>query len=1227
LKHPLDKHLDNDEIDALVSSDARIVEDGERVAARGLGEISRHVESCQDCARKVQMHKLVQTAISSQAEPGEVQPGPDCIAGLEWFNVVAGMLPDTKTKEHMKHAAQCEHCGPLLRVAAETLSDGATQDQENILLSLRSAQPEWQRAMAETLQTSARGSKPTSRRATWLQRIFTSMRPAFALATLAALVIVGWLGFRFLRPLSAEQLLAQAYTERRTIEVRIPGAKFAPIRINRGTGESSLDKPPSLLRAEALIGDHMAKNPNDPDWLEAKGRADLLDGNFESAIHSFQRALETQPNSPSLLTDLGSAYFVRAESTSRPIDYGNAIEMFSKSLAKSPDDPITLFNRALADQRMFLYTQAIDDWEHYLRVDPHGEWSDDALQKLNALKDSLKDHEKSRTEPLLTPTEIANAGTGDAEMRNKIDARIDSYLHIALTDWLPQAFPIPSGRPSLTARAALSELATITRQKHDDLWLTDLLNSTTSAQFPLGIQALASSLEAGDQGDYTRDQVSAERAVQLFRTTANSAALLRAQAEEVYSHHLLWEGPRCLALVRSIDEPLNSSSYTWLQAQMSLEESNCADLVGDLGTYRAAIDRGMHQADVSHYSALYLRGLGFQAQAAASLGDVNKGFSLVAQGLALFWSGQVDLMKGYNFYTDLDTAADNLHLANFQVAVWREATSLIDKHPNVLQRAMAHRWYANSAYLANMPDLAASEFSTASRLFASAPQTTATARDRMDAEIWLANIETRQGDLRQAAARLEAVQPILAATPGFDPEIGYYSALSDVEMKQSNSDSVEPALRAAIFLAEWALNSFPSDADRRNWAVQTRDAYRNAVEWRLRASDPDTALELWEWYRGAQLRASEQKTLRLSGDLDTANPPDVSEAPPLPSPTTVAERLPSLHDQTAIVYGIFPDGIVVWIYDDRGIYSQWLPTSPSQVQDLTVRFERLCSDPASDPAILRTTARSLYDLLVAPIESRLASGRTLLIEPDEFLAKVPFDALVDASGRYLIERTSLVISPGLYMQMSLRPAAAITSQAHALVVSVSTAAEEGLAPLSDAEDEAREVAGRFSSAHWLQGSEATLLAIQSEIRVATVFHFAGHAVSSSSRSGLVLADRDPNTQRARLLDAESVASKPLPHLQLAVLSACNTGTNEEALGSGTESLSESLLNSGTPHVIASRWNVDSTETAHFMNIFYAHLLSGETPANSMRTAQLALASSPTSAHPYYWSAFELEGVR
>jgi CHAT domain-containing protein len=1227
LTHPFEKHLDDDEIDALVPSSARSVGDGKRLDGRDLGEVSRHVESCQDCAQKVQMHKLVQNEISRLAKPSEVQPGPDCITDMEWFNVVAGMLPETKTKELMKHAAQCGHCGPLLKTAAETLSDETTQDQENMLASLRSARPEWQRAIAETMQISSRGRESGNKRTSWLQEIFSWPRTAFAVAAFATIMIAGWLGFRLIRPPSAEQLLAQAYTDRRTIEVRIPGAKYAPMRVDRGSGGSSLDKPPSLLKAEALIGDQLTKSPNDPDWLQAKARADLLDGNFESAIQTLQRALETEPDSPSLLTDLGSAYFERAEKASRPIDYGNAIESLGKALAKSPDDPVALFNRALACERMFLFTQAVDDWEHYLRVDPHGEWSAEALQRLNALKQNLQKREKSLAEPLLTPSDFAKPGADNEAMQVEVDRRIENYLHVALTDWLPQAFPDSSGKPSLEARFALSELAAITRNKHDDMWLTDLLSSATSAQFPSGIKALAASLRAGDRGDYAEDQVSARRAVQLFRVAANRAGQLRAQAEEVYSDHLLWEGPRCLASVRSIDEPLKSSSYTWLQAQMSLEESNCADLVGDLGTYQAAIGRGTHQAEVNNYTALFLRGLGFQAQAAASLGDANSGFSLVARGLALFWSGEIDLMKGYNFYTDLDTAADDLHLANLQVAIWREATALIDRHPNVLQRAMAHRWYASSAYLANMPGVAESEFAKASALFAASPQTAATARDRMDAEIWLATIETRQGDLKQAETRLQSVQPTLAGTPGFDPEIGYYTAQSDIQMRQSDSASAEPALRSAIFLAEWALNSFPSETDRRKWADQTRNAYRNAVEWKLRAGDPSSALELWEWYLGARLRASEQTARHLSGDLDTANPPDLSEAPPLPSPTAVAKRLPLLHDQTAIVYGIFPDGIAVWIYDDRGIYSQWIAEPAQQVQDLTVRFRRLCSDPASDPAVLRATARSLYDLLVSPIESRLAPGRTLMIEPDDFLASVPFDALVDPSGQYFVERTSLVISPGLYRQMSLRPAAAITRQDHALVISVPTATEEGLASLSDAEDEARTVAARFSSAHWLQSNKATLSAIQSEIRFATVFHFAGHAVSSPSHSGLVLAELDPNTQRARLVDSENISSKPLPHLQLAVLSACNTGTDDEALGSGTESLSESLLRAGTPHVIASRWNVDSTQTAYLMNIFYAHLLAGEGPANSLRTAQLVLAARPASAHPYYWSAFKLEGVK
>jgi hypothetical protein len=140
-------------------------------------------------------------------------------------------------------------------------------------------------------------------------------------------------------------------------------------------------------------------------------------------------------------------------------------------------------------------------------------------------------------------------------------------------------------------------------------------------------------------------------------------------------------------------------------------------------------------------------------------------------------------------------------------------------------------------------------------LFAASPQTAATARDHMDAEVWLAQAEIRQGDLERAAARLRSIKPDLDSAPSFDPEIVFYSAQADIAMRRSDSAASESALRSAIFLAEWALNSFPSENDRREWADQTRGAYRDAVEWKLRQGEANSALELWEWYRGAELRA------------------------------------------------------------------------------------------------------------------------------------------------------------------------------------------------------------------------------------------------------------------------------------------------------------------------------------------------------------------------------------
>ena len=93
----------------------------EQLSEPALREAQRHVESCQDCSRKVQRHRFVQSEILRMRVPKPSPPTPDCIGDAEWLEVAAGLLPEAKTRELMKHAAQCGYCGPLLKNAAESI--------------------------------------------------------------------------------------------------------------------------------------------------------------------------------------------------------------------------------------------------------------------------------------------------------------------------------------------------------------------------------------------------------------------------------------------------------------------------------------------------------------------------------------------------------------------------------------------------------------------------------------------------------------------------------------------------------------------------------------------------------------------------------------------------------------------------------------------------------------------------------------------------------------------------------------------------------------------------------------------------------------------------------------------------------------------------------------------------------------------------------------------------
>jgi CHAT domain-containing protein/Flp pilus assembly protein TadD len=308
-------------------------------------------------------------------------------------------------------------------------------------------------------------------------------------------------------------------------------------------------------------------------------------------------------------------------------------------------------------------------------------------------------------------------------------------------------------------------------------------------------------------------------------------------------------------------------------------------------------------------------------------------------------------------------------------------------------------------------------------------------------------------------------------------------------------------------------------------------------------------------------------------------------------------------------------------------------------------------DTPLNPALQR-----LHQLLIQPIADLLPTdpNARIVFIPQESLFLVPFSALQDADGKFLISQHTILTAPAIQVLdltnqqrqriQALHPTSPPAPRPPdfaplALVVGNPTmplvSPEPGQPPqqlpaLPAAEQEAKRIANLLKT-QAIIGAQATKVSIEQKLPQARFIHLATHGLLEYGTQqkhislqgvgvpgAIALA---PSQGSDGLLTASNILDLRL-NAELVVLSACDTGRGR-ITGDGVVGLSRAFISAGVPSVLVSLWSVPDAPTAQLMVEFYQNLQRNPDKAQALRQAMLT--TMQQYPNPLNWSAFTLIG--
>lgn len=296
------------------------------------------------------------------------------------------------------------------------------------------------------------------------------------------------------------------------------------------------------------------------------------------------------------------------------------------------------------------------------------------------------------------------------------------------------------------------------------------------------------------------------------------------------------------------------------------------------------------------------------------------------------------------------------------------------------------------------------------------------------------------------------------------------------------------------------------------------------------------------------------------------------------------------------------------------------------------------NSPETDYDTYRAIAFDIYQQVLKPLV--FDNSTKLIISPDGPLNFIPFEALLtddlgqnyrDAS--YILKKWDVqyVYSGSLLLENRRRE---IESSPSLLAMSYSdTDTPPVIANRNDAADipasaiEVRMISEIFRNKanQYFTGKSASKQKFKKEASNFQIIHLAIHGFSDTTaaiNSHLQFqADEDGNDDGK--LYAHELYSLNLENLELAVLSACETGLGKQYRGEGVFSMARGFAYAGCPTTIMSLWKTNDAQTAELMQSFYIYLNKGHEVSNALRRAKLEYIKNHDTrfSNPYYWAGF------